>query len=103
MDTRLSVVVKEGAFVIFSLLGMAAGICPISGTAIVRLVLDPDGSYRLRLSDCSIVNPKQLPLRLMCFRAGPDGAARKPKSNFVDVFGEPIWLDGAPNGRFHRV
>ena len=89
-------VVKEGAFGIHKLLQRVG--TPVSGTGIVRLVRDPDGSFHLRFSDMKIRNDRSLPLRLMAFRAGPAGAARKPKDNFVDIFGEALWLDAATNG-----
>lgn len=92
----MSVVLKEGSFGVHSLLQRVGS--PVTGTGIVRLVLDPDGTLRLRVSDLRINNPRAIALRFMAFRVGPQGAARKPKSNYVDVFGEPLWFDAGSNG-----
>jgi hypothetical protein len=93
---ELLTVVKEGSFSVHSLLQRMGS--PVTGKGMVRLLRDSEGNYFLRISDLVIHNDKAIPLRLMLFRAGPSGAARKPKEGYVDAFGEPLWLDGAMNG-----
>lgn len=89
-------VVKEGSFAVHSLLQRMGS--PVTGKGIVRLLRDGAGNHYLRISDVVINNDKAIPLRLILFRAGPSGAARKPKDGYVDAFGEPLWLDGAMCG-----
>jgi hypothetical protein len=91
-----SIVVKEGAFGATRSLALAGA--SVSGKGIVRLIRDADGCYWLRLSDMEVSNPKDLPLRLMTFRAGPDSASRKPKVETIDVYGDPIWLEAGSGG-----
>jgi hypothetical protein len=92
----MSVVLKEGAFAIHGLLQHVSS--PVTGTGMVRLVQDVDGTLRLRVSELRLNNPRAIALRFMAFRVGPKGAERKPKGNYVDVFGEPLWLDAGSNG-----
>lgn len=92
----MAVVVSEGQFALYSLLQRLGS--PVTGTGIVRLIRDPDGSHRLRISNLSIQNARAVPLRIMLFRAGPPGASRKPKNAIVDSMADGIWLDVAMNG-----